>query len=119
MLTGYTYQDYTMRWFFPEDPIYRRFAIAPELNNPADQNHQTDEDGPYSVADVLRASAVHSGHCASRNNRRRCSDSWPIANSGIRFGLTLISAYMYAMISSISGMRRATSAEAGGPAPSR
>ena len=55
MLTGYTYQDYTMRWFFPEDPTYRRFAIAPELNNPAEQNHQTDEPGPYSAMDVLES----------------------------------------------------------------
>lgn len=55
MLTGYTYQDYTMRWFFPENPIYRRFAIAPELNDPARQNYQTDEEPPYSIGDVLES----------------------------------------------------------------
>ena len=53
MFTGYTYQDYTMRWFFPENPIYRRFAIAPELNDVNRQNYQNDKPGPYSIADVI------------------------------------------------------------------
>ena len=53
MLAGYTYQDYTMRWFFPENPTYRRFAIAPELNDTNRQNYQTDDLGPYSVGDVI------------------------------------------------------------------
>lgn len=30
-LEGYTAQKYVLRWWFPEDPIYRGFAIAPEL----------------------------------------------------------------------------------------
>ena len=30
MLAGYTYTEYAMRWWFPEDETYRRFAIAPE-----------------------------------------------------------------------------------------
>jgi hypothetical protein len=55
MLNGYTYQDYTMRWFFPEDPTYRRFAIAPELNAEHRQNYQTDEEPPYSVLDVAES----------------------------------------------------------------
>jgi hypothetical protein len=55
MLTGYTYQDYTMRWFFPENPIYRRFAIAPELNDVNRQNYQTGEEGHYSATDVLES----------------------------------------------------------------
>ncbi len=55
MLTGYTYQDYTMRWFFPENPIYRRFAIAPELNDVNRQNYQNDKPGPYSIADVIES----------------------------------------------------------------
>ncbi|CAN5609126.1 hypothetical protein BH23CHL2_BH23CHL2_08600 [soil metagenome] len=55
MLTGYTYQDYTMRWFFPENPTYRRFAIAPELNDVNRQNYQTDDEGPYSVVDVIES----------------------------------------------------------------
>lgn len=31
-MQGYTPQRYVLRWWFPEDPIYRNFAIAPELN---------------------------------------------------------------------------------------
>jgi hypothetical protein len=31
-LQGYTAQEYVLRWWFPEDPVYRDFAIAPELN---------------------------------------------------------------------------------------
>ncbi len=30
-LKGYTPQEYVLRWWFPEYPIYRNFAIAPEL----------------------------------------------------------------------------------------
>jgi len=30
-LKGYTPQEYVLRWWFPEYPIYRDFAIAPEL----------------------------------------------------------------------------------------
>lgn len=55
MLAGYTYQQYTMRWFFPENPIYRRFAIAPGLNNENRQNYQTDQEPPYSAVDVLKS----------------------------------------------------------------
>jgi hypothetical protein len=55
MLSGYSYQDYTMRWFFPENPTYRRFAIAPEINDVGRQNYQTDEEGPYSLADVAES----------------------------------------------------------------
>jgi uncharacterized protein (TIGR03663 family) len=52
MLAGYTYTEYVMRWWFPEDETYRRFAIAPELNKTERQNYQTDEPGPYNVVDV-------------------------------------------------------------------
>ena len=52
MLEGYTATEYAMRWWFPEDETYRRFAIAPELNKIERQNYQTDEEGPYGLADV-------------------------------------------------------------------
>jgi len=55
MLTGYTYQDYTMRWFFEENATYRRFALAPDLNDVNRQNYQTDEEGPYSALDVIES----------------------------------------------------------------
>lgn len=53
MLTGYTGQEYAMRWWFPEEETYRRFAIAPELNKEWRQNYQTDESGPFTAVDVL------------------------------------------------------------------
>lgn len=52
MLLGYTYTEYAMRWWFPEDETYRRFAIAPELNKVDRQNYQTDQQGPFTMADV-------------------------------------------------------------------
>ena len=53
--TRYTALEYPMRWWFPEDQTYRRFAIAPELKNEARQNYQTDQPPPYTAADVLRS----------------------------------------------------------------
>lgn len=55
MLVGYTYTEYAMRWWFPEDETYRRFAIAPELNKAERQNYQTDEEGPYNALDVAES----------------------------------------------------------------
>lgn len=52
MLAGYTYVEYAMRWWFPEDETYRRFAIAPELHKAERQNYQTSQQGPFTVADV-------------------------------------------------------------------
>lgn len=52
LLLGYTYTEYAMRWWFPEDETYRRFAIAPELNKPNRQNYQTSQVGPFTLADV-------------------------------------------------------------------
>ncbi|HBY45216.1 MAG TPA: TIGR03663 family protein, partial [Chloroflexi bacterium] len=53
MLSGYTYTEYAMRWWFPEDETYRKFAIAPELNNASRQNYQTDQKGPFTAGDVV------------------------------------------------------------------
>lgn len=53
MLEGYTFTEYAMRWWFPEDETYRKFAIAPELNKADRQNYQTDEEGPFSAGDVV------------------------------------------------------------------
>jgi hypothetical protein len=49
-LSGYTRQEYVLRWWFPENETYRNFAIAPELApglsawKSADQPH-----GPFDV----------------------------------------------------------------------
>jgi predicted membrane-bound mannosyltransferase len=55
MLAGYTYVEYAMRWWFPEDETYRRFAIAPELNKTERQNYQTAEEGPFTMLDVAES----------------------------------------------------------------
>jgi hypothetical protein len=54
-LTEYSYVEYPMRWWVPEVDVYRRFAIAPELNNEFQQNHQTTQPPPYSLGDVARS----------------------------------------------------------------
>ena len=53
-----------MRWFFPENPIYRRFAIAPEISNESRQNYQTDAEPPFTALDVVESvwSSIWSMH---------------------------------------------------------
>ncbi|MBX6341174.1 MAG: TIGR03663 family protein, partial [Thermomicrobiaceae bacterium] len=51
----YTYQEYPMRWWFPEEDTYRRFAIAPELKTEWRQNYQTQQKPPYTLWDVARS----------------------------------------------------------------
>ncbi len=51
-LKGYTYQEYPMRWWFPENETYRRFAYAPDLNDRGMQNFQDQRQGPYSLTDT-------------------------------------------------------------------
>ncbi|MBX5445030.1 flippase activity-associated protein Agl23 [Sphaerobacter sp.] len=51
-LEGYTFQQYPMRWWFPEEQTYRRFAYAPELNNESRQNYQDDRQPPFTLLDV-------------------------------------------------------------------
>lgn len=53
MLSGYTGTEYALRWWYPEDETYRRFAIAPELNLEWRQNYQSSLAPPYSWSDVL------------------------------------------------------------------
>jgi predicted membrane-bound mannosyltransferase len=52
---NYTYQEYPMRWWFPENETYRRFAYAPDLNNSGLQNLQDQRQGPYSLTDTGRS----------------------------------------------------------------
>ncbi|MDI3339877.1 MAG: TIGR03663 family protein [Sphaerobacter sp.] len=51
-LKDYTYQQYPMRWWFPEEETYRRFAYAPELKDEARQNYQDARRPPFSLLDV-------------------------------------------------------------------
>jgi hypothetical protein len=50
-LDNYTAQEYVLRWWFPEYPIYRNFAIAPELG-PGKSAWKSADDphGPLAVA---------------------------------------------------------------------
>lgn len=69
MLLGYTHTEYAMRWWFPEDETYRRFAIAPELNKEDRQNYQTDQQGPFTLSDV--AASVWSSIWAMREPQQQ------------------------------------------------
>ena len=61
-LEGYTAQEYVLRWWFPEDPVYRDFAIAPEINpgrsawESAEQPH-----GPLDIAASVAESVSRLG----------------------------------------------------------
>jgi uncharacterized protein (TIGR03663 family) len=50
-LEGYTAQPYVLRWWFPEDPVYRDFAIAPEI--PPGRSAWRSSDQPHSVRDIV------------------------------------------------------------------
>ncbi|MGH2559214.1 MAG: flippase activity-associated protein Agl23 [Thermomicrobiales bacterium] len=50
-LSGYTRQEYVLRWWFPENETYRNFAIAPELT-PGLSAWKTAEQ-PHGPLDVL------------------------------------------------------------------
>jgi uncharacterized protein (TIGR03663 family) len=54
-LEDYSYVEFPLRWWIPEDETYRRFAIAPEVRTEWRQNLQTDDPPPYSLADVVRS----------------------------------------------------------------
>jgi uncharacterized protein (TIGR03663 family) len=54
-LEDYSYIEFPLRWWIPEDQTYRRFAIAPEVGTEWRQNLQTDDPPPYSVADVAQS----------------------------------------------------------------
>jgi predicted membrane-bound mannosyltransferase len=54
-LENYSYIEFPLRWWIPEDQTYRRFAIAPEVRTEWRQNLQTDDPPPYSTGDVIRS----------------------------------------------------------------
>jgi hypothetical protein len=49
-LEGYTAQEYVLRWWFPEDPVYRDFAIAPEIAPGRSAWRSSDQ--PHSLIDI-------------------------------------------------------------------
>ena len=48
-----------MRWWFPEEQTYRRFAYAPDIISEARQNYQDSRKPPFTVIDVVK-SVLHS-----------------------------------------------------------
>ncbi len=59
-LEGYTAQKYVLRWWFPEDPIYRGFAIAPELPpGRSAWRSASDPHGPREIAASILESLSH------------------------------------------------------------
>ncbi len=61
---NYTFQEYPMRWWFPEENTYRRFAYAPDIKDPGRQNYQDSNKAPFTILDVARSvwSSVWSVH---------------------------------------------------------
>jgi predicted membrane-bound mannosyltransferase len=59
-LQGYTAQEYVLRWWFPEDPVYRDFAIAPEIP-PGRSAWESSEQphGPLAIAGSVMESLSH------------------------------------------------------------
>ena len=52
-LSGYTPQTYVLRWWFPEDPIYRDFAIDPALA--PGRSAWASSDQPHGLLDIARS----------------------------------------------------------------
>jgi uncharacterized protein (TIGR03663 family) len=53
MVEAYTPQEYVLRWWFPEDQIYRNFAIAPEIA--PGRSAWKSRDQPHGVTDIARS----------------------------------------------------------------
>ena len=51
VMSGYTAQEYVLRWHEPEDAVYRHFAIAPELA--PSSSAWGDASRPHGILDVL------------------------------------------------------------------
>jgi uncharacterized protein (TIGR03663 family) len=52
---NYSYQEYPMRWWYPEENTYRRFAYAPDITDENRQNYQDSSRPPYTLLDVARS----------------------------------------------------------------
>lgn len=52
---NYTYQEYPMRWWFPEEDTYRRFAYAPDIKQESRQNYQDNRKPPFTLLDVAHS----------------------------------------------------------------
>jgi uncharacterized protein (TIGR03663 family) len=68
-LEGYTAQEYVLRWWFPEDPTYRNFAIAPELN--PGRSAWRSRDDPHGPLDIAASMAESLSHLLTREGQQR------------------------------------------------
>ena len=61
---NYTYQEYPMRWWYPEENTYRRFAYAPDIKDVNRQDYQDSRKPPFTLIDVARSvgSSIWSMH---------------------------------------------------------
>lgn len=87
-MDGYTAQEYVLRWWFPEEEIYRRFAIAPELNpGRSAWKKSSDPHGPIAIAgsviDAFETQLTQSGE--QRVYRLLMYRDLPAANGQFNF----------------------------------
>jgi uncharacterized protein (TIGR03663 family) len=59
-LDGYTAQEYVLRWWFPEDPVYRDFAIAPEIDPGRSAWRSSDQ--PHGLRDIVASIGESMSH---------------------------------------------------------
>jgi hypothetical protein len=67
-LEGYTAQEYVLRWWFPEDPVYRDFAIAPEIN-PGRSAWESAEQ-PHALLDIAASIAESVSHLGMQEGQQ-------------------------------------------------
>ena len=69
--SNYTYQEYPMRWWYPEENTYRRFAYAPDIKDASRQNYQDSRKPPFTLFDVARSvwSSIWSMHRPSEQGK--------------------------------------------------
>jgi predicted membrane-bound mannosyltransferase len=68
-LDGYTAQEYVLRWWFPEDPVYRDFAIAPEL--PPGRSAWESSDAPHGIRDIAASVVESLSHLLTPEHQQR------------------------------------------------
>jgi uncharacterized protein (TIGR03663 family) len=68
-LEGYTAQEYVLRWWFPEDPVYRDFAIAPEIAPGRSAWRSAAQ--PHGVVDVVASIGESLSHLLTAEGQQR------------------------------------------------
>ena len=68
-LEGYTAQKYVLRWWFPEDPIYRGFAIAPEI--PPGRSAWRSSQDPHGPREIVASIGESLSHLLTIEGQQR------------------------------------------------